>query len=80
MADELARTGVSISPAIVQCGWLRDDLETMKKRRNRLNAKNQPEWLVLTESEVVAAEYRTASKEDHGEFESVNVGSVNLSV
>jgi transposase InsO family protein len=74
VANELAKRGLSISPAGVRCVWLRHDLQTFQLRLKALEAKAAQDSLILTEDQLRAMERSREEKTARGEIETEHPG------
>lgn len=73
-SNELRKQGTFVSPSGVRCVWLRNDLETFKKRLFALEQKAANDGLVLTERQVAALERKQDDDLACGEIETAHPG------
>lgn len=73
-SQTLLQQGVIVSSGGVRSIWLRNDLETLKKRLKALEARSAQEGILLTEEQIAALEKMKSQKEAHGEIETHHPG------
>tara|TARA_Y100001956_G_C4102324_1_gene178257 strand:+ start:78 stop:1211 length:1134 start_codon:yes stop_codon:yes gene_type:complete len=73
-SNELAKKGITVSPGGIRSIWLRNDLESFKKRLKALEVRVSQEGGVLTESQVQALERAKEEKVAKGEIETHHPG------
>jgi len=71
---ELNQRGILVSPTGVRSIWLRNDLETLKKRLKALETKVAQDGIILTEEQLQIIEKAKLEKEAHGEIETQHPG------
>lgn len=73
-SNELRKEGQFVSPSGVRSIWLRNGLESKKKRLLALEKKSAEEGLVLTEAQVAALEKKKEDDMACGEIETAHPG------
>lgn len=74
ISNELRKEGITFSHAGVRSVWLRNGLETMKKRLMALEEKVAKEGIVLTERQLEALERKKEEQQIIGEIETEHPG------
>lgn len=74
VSNELKKRAISVSAATVRNIWMRNNLETFKKRLAALEAKMAQQQLILTEDQLKALERKKDEQETHGEIETEHPG------
>lgn len=70
----LKQRGFIVSGGGVRSIWIRNDLETLKKRLRALEKKSAEEGILLTEEQLRCLEKAKLEKEAHGEIETEHPG------
>lgn len=74
VSNELKLKGIFVSPGGIRNIWLRNNLETMKKRLKALEKVMADERYILTEEQLKALENAKEEKVAHGEIETEHPG------
>ena len=74
VSNELRKRGVFVSPSGVRSIWLRNDLESFRKRLSNLEKHVAKTGEVLTEAQVTALERKQDDDIEHGEIETAHPG------
>ena len=74
VSQELQKQGILISSSGVRSVWLRNDLESFKKRLKALEAKSAQDGILLTEEQLRCIEKAKDEKEACGEIETEHPG------
>ena len=74
VSNELRKRGVFVSPSGIRCVWLRNNLESFKKRLVALEKHVAATGEVLTEAQVSALEKKQDDDAAHGEIETAHPG------
>ncbi|QCS24202.1 IS481 family transposase [Rickettsia parkeri] len=73
-SQALIKQGIIVSSSGVRSIWLRNDLETLKKRLKALEAKSAQDGILLTEEQISALGKAKQIKETHGEIDTQHPG------
>lgn len=73
-SNELLQRGLIVSSSGIRSIWMRNDLETFKKRLKALEKKSASEGILLTEEQLQCLEKAKHEKEAHGEIETAHPG------
>jgi len=76
VSNELRKKGLFISPGGVRSVWLRNDLETFKKRLKALDTLVAQDGIILTEQQIAALERKKIEQEVKGEIETYHPGGL----
>ena len=71
-SNELRKAGVFISSSGVRCIWIRNNLESFKKRLTSLEKKSAEENFILTERQLAALERKQDDDLAYGEIETAH--------
>ncbi|SDX30578.1 Winged helix-turn helix [Nitrosomonas oligotropha] len=74
ISNELRKRGIFVSPSGVRSVWLRQNLESFKKRLSALEKHVAETGAVLTEAQVQALEKKQDDDVAHGEIETAHPG------